>query len=378
MALELRSWINPQPYTTGYSTSPIAREAAYFTTAPEPVTVDPDHVSREAREYEDAGYDSSIIPQSATWPDVAATAAWALAHTDRLRVVLAHRPGVQAPTAAARSLATLDRLSGGRAAIHLILGHADLHRDGDFVDHDDRYARGAEYLDIYTRTLTYTEPFDYDGQYYRVRGAFSGVRPSTAPRPPISLPGGSERGIDLAARYGDVIAFHGRSLAETSESIRVARQRADHYQRSVGFWVNLNFQAGETDGAAWDHVHELEQAIEHLKTYRAEGGSSVIPSIREERARQHAEADNTVVDSALYLGLSRVGGATPTLVGSPSTIADAVLAYHDLGVGIVTLGGYAATPAAAELRSETLRLIRQAAAAREASDLAGVTSAAAV
>ncbi|MFE5645019.1 hypothetical protein [Rhodococcus sp. NPDC056516] len=55
MALELRSWINPQPYTTSYSTAPIAREAAYFGTTPEPVTVDPDHVRREAREYEDLG-----------------------------------------------------------------------------------------------------------------------------------------------------------------------------------------------------------------------------------------------------------------------------------------------------------------------------------
>lgn len=370
MALELRSWINPQPYTTSYSTAPIAREAAYFSTAPEPVTVDPDHVRREAREYEDAGYDSSIIPQSATWPDVAATVGWALAHTDRLRLVLAHRPGVQAPTAAARSLATLDRLSGGRAAVHVILGHADLHRDGDFVDHDDRYERAAEYLDIYTRTLTSTEPFDYAGEYYRVEGAFSGVRPSSNPRPVISLPGGSERGIDLAARYGDVVAFHGKSLADTAESIRHTRERAQHYDRSVGFWVNLNFQVGATEGEAWDHVHALERAIERLKAYRSRSGSGAVPSILTERSQQHADAGNEIIDSALYLGLSRVGGATPTLVGSPSTIADAVLAYHELGVGIVTLGGYAATPEKVELRSETLRLIRQAAAARDNSAVA--------
>lgn len=365
MALELRSWINPQPYTTSYSTAPLAREAAYFSTAPEPITVDPDHIRREAREYEDAGYDSSIIPQSATWPDVAATAGWALAHTERLRLVLAHRPGIQSPTAAARSLATLDRLSGGRAAVHVILGHADPHRDGDFLEHELRYERAAEYLDVYQRTLVSTEPFDYEGKYYRVRGGFSGVRPSTGPRPVISLPGGSERGIDLAARYGDVIAFHGKSLGETAESIEFARARAAEHDRTVGFWVNLNFQVGETDDAAWDHVHRLERAIEHLQAYRANSARTDLPSILDERQQQYAEAENTVIDTALYLGLSRIGGATPTLVGSPSTIADAVLAYHELGVGIVTLGGYAGTREQAELRRETVRLIHQAAAARE-------------
>jgi hypothetical protein len=98
MPIELRSWINPQSYSNSYSTAPIAREAAYFTPVPEPVTADPDYISAEAREYEAAGYDSSIVPQSATWPDVTVTAAWARAHTQRLRVVLAHRPGTQAPT----------------------------------------------------------------------------------------------------------------------------------------------------------------------------------------------------------------------------------------------------------------------------------------
>ena len=137
MPIELRAWINPQPYANSYSAAPIAREAAYFTPVPEPVTADPDYITAEAREYEAAGYHASIIPQSATWPGGTVTAAWALAHTTRLKVVLAHRPGTQAPTAAARAVATLDRLSAGRAGVHLILGSAggsDLPRDGDPAD----------------------------------------------------------------------------------------------------------------------------------------------------------------------------------------------------------------------------------------------------
>jgi alkanesulfonate monooxygenase SsuD/methylene tetrahydromethanopterin reductase-like flavin-dependent oxidoreductase (luciferase family) len=212
--IELRAWLNPQSYSNSYSTAGIAREAAYFTPVPEPVTADPDYITAEAREYEATGYDSAIWPQSATWSDVTVTAAWALARTQRLRVVLAHRPGTQALTAAARALATLDRVSDGRTGVHLILGSgADLSRDGDQAGREERYRRATEYLEIFR-------------------------------------------------------------------------------------------------------------------------------SIREDRFADLGPAEDHWEDGVLYLGLTALSRATPALVGSPSTIADAVLAYRDLGIGAVTLGSH--------------------------------------
>jgi alkanesulfonate monooxygenase len=368
MPIELRSWINPQSYSNSYSTAPIAREAAYFTPVPEPVTADPDYISSEAREYEAAGYDSSIIPQSATWPDVTVTAAWALAHTSRLRVVLAHRPGTQAPTAAARALATLDRVSAGRAGLHLILGSAggsDLPRDGDLADRDARYRRAAEYLEIFTGVLTRDEPFDFDGEFYQVRGAFSGVKPVQSPRPVISLPAESPEAVSLAVRYGDVLAFHGTSRATAAAKISEARSAAAAAGRNPGFWINLNMLAGETDDAARRHLRDLEQSIRRLQEFRAGGERPAIRSIREDR---FADVDPTALweDGVLYLGLTKLSRATPALVGAPSTIADAVLAYHELGIGVVTLGSHVTSERDAELRAETLRLIKQAVAVRDA------------
>ena len=357
MPIELRSWINPQSYSNSYSTAPIAREAAYFTPVPEPVTADPDYISAEAREYEAAGYDSSIIPQSATWPDVTVTAAWALAHTSRLKVVLAHRPGTQAPTAAARAVATMDRLSGGRAGVHLILGHHDTERDGDFVaDRETRYRRGAEYLEIFTRVLTSAEPFDFDGEFYRVRGAFSGVKPVR--RPVISFPAESDLAIELGARHADVLAFHGVTVTEAAS--RVAKAKVVAGDRNPSYWINLNMIVGETDDAARRHVAEIEAAVRRLQEFRSPG---VVPSIREER---FAERDTSESDEVLYLGLTALSRATPALVGSPSTIADAVLAYHAAGIDIVTLGTHVTNERDAELRNETLRLIKQVVSLRDA------------
>jgi alkanesulfonate monooxygenase len=370
MPIELRSWLNPQPYNNSYSTAPIAREAAYFTPVPEPVTADPDYISAEAREYEAAGYDSSIIPQSATWPDVTVTAAWALAHTARLRVVVAHRPGTQAPTASARAVATLDRVSAGRTGVHLILGSgggSDLPRDGDLLDRAGRYRRAAEYLEIFTGVLTRAEPFDFDGEFYQVRGAFSGVKPAQSPRPVISLPAESADAVELAARHADVLAFHGASRAKAAAKIAEAKAAAAAAGRSQapGFWVNLNLLVGETDEAARQHLRDLEKSIGRLLEFRSGGPRPGVRSIREDR---FADVDPAAVweDDVLYLGLTRLARATPTLVGAPSTIADAVLAYYDLGIGVVTLGSHVTSTRDAELRAETLWLINQAVAGRDA------------
>jgi hypothetical protein len=79
-----------------------------------------------------------------------------------------------------------------------------------------------------------------------------------------------------------------------------------------------------------------------------------------------ALAEDQWEDGVLYLGLSALSRSSPALVGSPSTIADAVLAYHDLGIGVVTLGSHVTSSRDAELRRETLRLIRQTVTVRDA------------
>ncbi|MEA1151609.1 LLM class flavin-dependent oxidoreductase, partial [Klebsiella pneumoniae] len=76
--------------------------------------------------------------------------------TSRIGLLLAHRPGFVAPTLAARKLATLEHLLDGRLAVHIISGgsDADQRKDGDYLDHDQRYARSDEFIELLKRTWT--------------------------------------------------------------------------------------------------------------------------------------------------------------------------------------------------------------------------------
>jgi len=175
--------------------------------------------------------------------------------------------------------------------------------------------------------------------------------------------------VAFAARYGDVVAFHAMSLAAAAEKIAAVRALSSVQERPSPprFWINLNILVGETDHAAYHHLRELEQAIRRLLEFRScSSGGSGIRSIREDRFADLALAEDQWEDGVLYLGLTALSRSTPTLVGSPSTIADAVLAYHDLGIGVVTLGSHVTSSRDAELRQETLRLIRQTVTVRDA------------
>ena len=91
--------------------------------------------------------------------------------TERLKFLVAHRPGFVAPTLTARTAATFDNLTEGRLWLHIITGgvDADQRRDGDWLGHDERYARTDEYLEVLRRVWTSDKPFDHEGALLSLR-----------------------------------------------------------------------------------------------------------------------------------------------------------------------------------------------------------------
>src|SRR5258708_22407351 len=211
------------------------------THAPQGPVIDIDYVEQFARAHEAAGFDRILVPHHSTSPDALLTVAHAASVTSKVHFMLAHRPGFVSPTLAARQLATLDHYSGGRLAVHIISGgdDAEQRRDGDYLSHDERYARTDEYLHILRRIWTEAKPFDHSGQYYRFEQGFSEVKPVQHPHIPVYFGGASAPALEIAGRHADVYALWGESKAQVREQVARVRAAAAKHGRNVRFSVSF-------------------------------------------------------------------------------------------------------------------------------------------
>ncbi len=227
------------------------------------------YVSAVARAHEYGGFDRALIGYFSAAPDGFQVAAYAAHQTERLNILLAHLPGFVPPTLAARQLASLDQLSDGRLAVHIITGRSDEEqaRDGDFLTKDERYERTDEYLDVLKKTWTSQGPFDHEGKYYKVKDSFAAARTLQKPHIPIYFDGASEAAIRVAGKHADVYALRGESLAQVKETIAMVLASAARYGREhhVRFSLSLRPVLGRTEEEAWARADRILQAAKALR-----------------------------------------------------------------------------------------------------------------
>jgi alkanesulfonate monooxygenase len=329
---------------------------------------DAGYITRFVRAHEAAGFDTALVGYGATSVDGFAVASHALHVTERLGVLIAHRPGFAQPTLVARKLATLDNLSsGGRVAMHFITGgdEADQHRDGDFVPHDDRYRRTSEYMEVVRRTLTADEPFDYDGEFYTFAGAYSIVRPATEAGIPLYFGGASGPALEAGARNADTYMLWGEPLAGIAERIAQIREVAARYGRSPRFSISLRPILGETEEAAWARAEQIGDQTEE----RVRGRDFAAPGVRRNNSSVGAArlrafaAEGDVLDERLWMRVARLtgtGGNSTALVGTAEQVADALLKYIDLGISTVLIRGFDPLGDAIDYGRELIPRLREA------------------
>src|SRR5947207_2848509 len=138
-----------------------------------------------AQAHDEAGFDLALVGYTASSAEGFLVAQHAAAHTERLGFLIAHRPGFVAPTLAARKIATFDHLSEGRIALHVITGasEAEQQGEGDFAPKEERYRRAGEYLEVMKLAWAGERRFDFNGEFYKVRGARSDIQPLQKPHP---------------------------------------------------------------------------------------------------------------------------------------------------------------------------------------------------
>jgi len=303
---------------------------------------DPGVLAHTARVHEAAGFDRVLIGYYSDAPDGFLMAAQVAAATERLGLLLAHRPGFVAPTLAARKLATLDQLSNGRLAVHIIAGGSDQDqaRDGDFTDHDARYRRAAEYIDLLRRSWTDPEPFDHDGEFYRLRQAYAEIRPVRPEGVPVYGGGGSESAIEQLAPRLDTFMIWGEPLADAAAFIQRVRSAASAVGRDPGISVSTRPILGATEDEAWARAHRILEQIDA----RAGRPSPRRPPANEgSRRLLDAAARAEVHDRCLWTPLAAATGAagnSTALVGTAETVAQALADYVRIGATTLLIRGY--------------------------------------
>src|SRR5579863_10277420 len=285
-------------------------------------------VAETARIHERAGFDRVLIGYFSDAPDGFLVGAHAASVTERLRFLLAHRPGFVMPPLAARKLATLDQLSDGRLAVHIIAGgsDADQAKDGDWTDHAARYRRTEEYVSLLRRTWTEPAPFDHEGEFYSTSGTYAEIRCHQLPHIPIYGGGGSEAAIAALAPHVDVYMLWGEPLKDTAHFMGRVRQAAAAGGRTPSFSLSTRPIVAGTEAAAWDRARAI---LDRVRRNRAGAAAPQRQNVGSKRLLQ-AAAESEIHDTCLWTPLAAATGAagnSTALVGTPETVAQAMLEY---------------------------------------------------
>ncbi|WP_334023981.1 LLM class flavin-dependent oxidoreductase [Burkholderia gladioli] len=332
--------------------------------------VDRDYVRAFAQAHEQAGFDRILVPHHSTGPSATLTISYAAAVTERVNFMLAHRPGFTEPTLAARQIATLDQFSGGRLGVHFISGGSDSEqqRDGDFLDHGQRYARTDEYLGILRRIWTEDRPFDHEGTYYRFRQGFSEVKPAQRPHVPIYFGGASAAALEVAAKHADIYALWGESLDQVRELTGRVRAAAAAQGRQIRFSVSFRPILAATEDAAWDRARRILAETRRLREAAGLGVGSPQQSEGARRLLAAAERGSRV-DKRLWTEIAQLSGGrsnSTALVGTPEQVADALADYYDIGVTTFLIRGFDPLEDATDYGRELIPRVRELVAARQA------------
>ena len=328
--------------------------------------VDGDYIGRFTRAHEEAGFDAVLVGHRSTSADGFLITQHAAQHSERIKFLLAHRPGFSSPTQAARRVATLDNLIGGRLWLHIITGgsDADQQRDGDFLTHDERYRRTDEYLQLMRRVWTEKEPFDFEGEFYRVKGAVSDVESVQQPHVPLWFGGISEAAIPVGAKHCDTYALFGEPLAEVQGLMQRLDAVAAVHERRLRYNVSFRPIIAATEGEAWAKAREILQGVEVAPL-----PSGLNLEAETSRRLRRLIEDGEVHDERLWVPLAAAaggGGNTTALVGTPEQVAEALARYYDLGVSGVLIRGFDPFEDAVEYGRELIPWIREKVAARDA------------
>jgi FMNH2-dependent dimethyl sulfone monooxygenase len=293
------------------------------------------YVRRLAQRSEQIGYDLTLIAElflndikgiHAPSLDAWSTAAALAAVTERLELMIAVRPTCHHPAILAKQAANIDRISGGRVSLNVVSSwwRDEARRYGvQFDEHDERYARTAEWLAVVDGV--WREPsFSFAGKFYRVEETVAEPKPLRRPRPPIYAGGESEAAKALIAKTCDAYVMHG------DPPERIAGRIADlHARRDAAGLAPLPFGM-----AAYAIVRSTEREArrELERITNVAPGSPGYGNYSDWIANTRLEQRVSLEDYSVSNRGLRAG-----LIGTPEQVAQRIRDYERVGLDLLLL-----------------------------------------
>ncbi len=297
-----------------------------------------------AQAADDLGYHGVLLPTGRSCEDSWVVASALVPLTERLRFLVAVRPGLQSPTVAARMTATLDRLSAGRLLINIVTGGDPVENRGDgiFLSHDERYEVTREFLAVY-RELLAGSAVNYRGKHIVIEDGRLLYPSVQQPHPPLFFGGSSESANGVAAESIDKYLTWGEPPAQVAEKINDVAALAAAKGRRISFGIRLHVIVRETKAEAWQAADDLISHVSDDTIANAQTIFARMDSVGQRRMTElhGGRRDRLEVSPGLWAGVGLVrGGAGTALVGDPETVAARMKEYMALGIDTFILSGY--------------------------------------
>ena len=293
------------------------------------------YVKKLAQRSEQIGFDVTLIAElnlndikgvEAPSLDAWSTAAALAAVTERIELMVAVRPTFHLPALLAKQAANIDHISNGRLTLNVVSSwwSDEAKKYGvAFEQHDDRYARTTEWLDVVDGVWK-QDHFSYTGNYYRVDDNVLEPKPVSKPRPTIYAGGESPAAKELIAEKCDAFLMHGDPPETVGKKIAdLSERRAKHRLPRMKFGVAGYAVVRETEREAQDEVRRITDVHQSAAGY-ANYQQWLAGTQLEQRVSLE---DYSVSNRGLRSGL----------VGTPEQVAERIAQFEKVGVDLVLL-----------------------------------------
>ncbi|HXW30326.1 MAG TPA: LLM class flavin-dependent oxidoreductase [Xanthobacteraceae bacterium] len=289
---------------------------------------------------EELGITGVLVDIGAAKPDPIVLSASLAVATRSIEFIIACRSGLQSPAVFVQQINTLSALAGGRVTLNVVAGYSvsEQRYYGDFLQHDERYARTAEFLAVCDAFWRGDGPVNFSGRYYAVENGRLGstFESPYRPRPEFLIAGGSPAAREVAISHGDCWM----RLPEPPAALEAAARPVLKAGKSLG--LRMAVIGAATRAEALDMALALQVGADRIVPERQFEAEFIARSDSVSFKAMHETARTTEwLTPTLWTGLVRSHGpAAIALVGDADGIADAIIDFARAGVSQFILSGW--------------------------------------